>query len=299
MATDERAAAVLDDWTGEDVTVRDVERRARELRAALAGDGETHLRTSVLTHVAWVPPEWEQAAVDTLEGLAERHPSRAILLLPEGDAEADGIDAQVAVRCFALAGQARNVCSEVIELRLRGRTTAAPASIVAPLLIADLPVFLRWRGRPDFGGQGFQGLVDLVDRLVVDSGEWRDVGGGYRELASLFAQVAVSDIAWARGLPWRRRLAELWPEIARISRLDVTGPEADALLLVGWLRSRLGSEIELRREDARRIDRVAVDGEPVSPPLDPPQSASDLLSDELDQFGRDRIYEEAVRAASR
>ena len=55
-------------------------------------EGRPYLRTSVLTHIAWLPPEWEQTGFDTLTGLAERHPSRAILLLPIGDAE-DGIDA--------------------------------------------------------------------------------------------------------------------------------------------------------------------------------------------------------------
>ena len=40
-----------------------------------------------------------------------------------------------------------------------------------------------------------------------------------------------------------------------------------------------------------------VDGEPVATPGDPP-SASDLLSAELDQFGRDRVYEAAVKAVS-
>ena len=37
----------------------------------------------MLTHLAWIPSEWEQAATDTLAGLAERHPSRVILLLPD------------------------------------------------------------------------------------------------------------------------------------------------------------------------------------------------------------------------
>ena len=41
-----------------------------------------------------------------------------------------------------------------------------------------------------------------------------------------------------------------------------------------------------------------VDGEPAPfPPGDPPDPA-DLLSDELDRVTRDRVYEEAVRAAA-
>ena len=288
--------ATVDEWTGEDVRVADVERRLARLRSEVEGDGTPFLRTSVLTHIAWIPPRWEQAALDALEGLAERHPSRVILLLPQPDGE-DGLDANVSLRCFAFGGEERNVCSELIELRLRGARTRAAASIVAPLLIADLPVFLRWRGRPDFGDDGFEGLVDLVDRLVVDSSEWRDVPHGYRRLTAILDRVAVSDVAWGRGLPWRRRLADLWPAIATVRTLGVRGPEGDARLLAGWLRSRLDRDVELEHEAAETLESVSADGEQVEPPPGEQPTPSDLLSEELDQFGRDRIYEEALRAA--
>jgi hypothetical protein len=42
---------------------------------------------------------------------------------------------------------------------------------------------------------------------------------------------------------------------------------------------------------------VAVDGEAVSPPPGGVPDASDLLSAELDVFGRDPVYEAAVKAA--
>ena len=93
------------------------------------------------------------------------------------------------------------------------------------------------------------------------------------------------------------RLAELWPAIAEVEEVAVTGPKADALLLAGWLRTRLGREIELRHRSTRELTRVAVDGEVVPPPRGGALSPSDLLSDELDVFTRDPIYEAAVRAA--
>ena len=40
------------------------------------------LRTSVMTHIAWVPERWVEAATGMPAGLAERHPSRTILLFP-------------------------------------------------------------------------------------------------------------------------------------------------------------------------------------------------------------------------
>jgi glucose-6-phosphate dehydrogenase assembly protein OpcA len=290
--------AVDEAWTGEDTSVAEIERQLGALRQS-ASEGEgPQLRTSVLTHLAWVPHEWEQAATDTLAGLAERHPSRAILLLPDPDAGEDAIDATVSLRCFVHGGAERLVCSEVLELRLRGSRAVAPASIVTPLMLPDLPVFLRWRGRPDFGDPAFDGLVDAVDRLIIDTTEWPDLPAAYAELATIFDRTAVSDIAWNRGNRWRVQLAGMWPGIAEAKRLRVVGPHAVAVLLAGWLTARLGHPVELEHEDAPLTERIEVDGKPVDPPRGDRPTGSDLLSDELEQFGRDRIYEEAVRAAA-
>ena len=258
--------------------------------------GQPYQRTSVMTHIAWVPEAWVEAAEDVLAGLAERHPSRTIVLVPDPDAE-DGIEARVDVDTFA-AGEGREVCTETIRLRLGGKRAQVPASVVQPLLLPDIPVFLRWRGLPPFGEQHFEGLVDVVDRMIVDSTEWPDLPAPYMQLAEVFGRVMVSDIAWARTSRWRPQLASLWPEIATVNRIKVTGTEAQAYLLAGWLRSRLDREIALEHEPSDRLVSVEVDGEPAPfPPGDPPDPA-DLLSDELDRFTRDPVYEDAVRSAA-
>ena len=280
----------LEEWSGDDTTVAEIERALAELREA------SDLRTSVMTHTAWVPEAWLDAARTTLAGLAERHPSRTIILVPRPD-EQDALDAQVSLECFPLLGEQRQMCSEVIELHLKGRRVEAAASIVLPLLLPDLPVFNRWRGRPPFLDDVVADLVGVVDRLVVDSREWDEVRDGFHHLAELFERTAVSDIAWARTLPWRVEIARLWPDVADARALSVTGPESDALLLVGWLRSRLDHDIDLVREPADDLRAVAVDGRDVPPPSAPPASASDLLSEELERFSRDPVYEAAVKGA--
>src|SRR5262249_10827234 len=146
----------------------------------------------------------------------------------------DGIDAELAVRSFPVGD--RSVSGEVIELTLRGARAMAPASIVLPLLISDLPVFLRWRGEPPFGGTQWGQLVGVGERVIVDSSEWAELR--YRELADAFDVVVVSDIAWARTDEWRIALANHWPAIAT-QLIEVRGPRAEAALLRGWLVSRL------------------------------------------------------------
>jgi glucose-6-phosphate dehydrogenase assembly protein OpcA len=277
-------------------SVAEIDRELARQRADPASVASTHQRTSVMTHIAWVPEAWVEAAEDVLTGLAERHPSRTIVLVPRPDSP-DGLQADVAVDAFPV-GEGREIATETIRIRLGGARAAVPASVVQPLLIPDLPVFLRWRGMPPFGEPDFEGMIDVVDRLIVDSTEWTDLPAGYTGLAGIFDRVAVSDIGWARTSRWRPHLATLWPGIAKIESLRVTATAAQAYLLVGWLRSRLGKKIELEHVPAEKLAAVEIDGEPVPFPPGEAPDPSDLLSDELDRFGRDRIYEEAVRATN-
>ena len=106
---------------GEDTAIGEVEHQLARLRDANAG---TFMRTSVMTHLAWVPEEWLGKARDTLHRLEERHPSRTNLITPrEGDETR--IDADISLTCFKLPGTERHVCTEVIELALAGTASRA------------------------------------------------------------------------------------------------------------------------------------------------------------------------------
>jgi hypothetical protein len=284
------------DWTGENVSIAQIERELARLRSESSEDGaQPNLRTSVMTHIAWAPPEWQTAAEETLAGMAERHPSRTLLLVPRPD-DPDGLDALLSLRCFPIGDRA--VCGEVIELALRGNRASAPASIALPLLISDLPVFCRWRGQPVWDSPEFEQLVGIVDRLIVDSTEWPDLPGAYARLAELFPRVVVSDIAWERTERWRRLLATLWPEIGGVHAIRVQGTRAQGYLLAGWLRSRLRHAVDVEIEEHEKLEGIDLDGNPAPFPPGQPPNASDVLSAQLDRFGREHAYEEAVRAAA-
>jgi glucose-6-phosphate dehydrogenase assembly protein OpcA len=278
--------------------VAEIERQlARQRQADGADTGDcAELRTSTMTHVVWAPPRWLTQARATLARLEERHPARTLFLIPEPGRRAR-VEAEASLKDVSIDGLSREVFSEVVEIRLFGKAARHPASIVLPLLIPDLPAFCRWRGRPPWDASELDEIVGVVDRLVVDSREWPGLPRAYRRLEALFDRVAVSDIAFRRLLPWRLRMAESWPGIGNVSRLHVVGPRADALLLTGWLRSRLRRDVSLSREDTDFVQAVSVDGSPVEPPPGDPPGPGDLLSAELDVLGRDRVYEAAVRAA--
>ena len=149
---------------------------------------------------------------------------------------------------------------------------------------------------PPFGARQFEELIDVADRLIVDSTEWPGLPTPYARARRDLRRVAVSDIAWARTSRWRPQLASLWPGIATFEAIRVTGTEAQAHLLAGWLRSRLAATSSSSTSPptsswgssstaSRRRSRPAIRPTP-----------ADLLSDELDRFGRDPVYEAAVRA---
>jgi glucose-6-phosphate dehydrogenase assembly protein OpcA len=272
-------------------TIAEINRELSALRAP-AGDAPA-MRTSVMTHLAWVPEEWLVAAHEVLHGLAERHPSRTIVLVPQPEAP-NGIEANVDQQCFPLAGSERSICTETIELHLGGEYSSRPASIVMPLLISDLPVFCRWRGEPVWDSGELEQLVEIADRIVIDSREWREPARGYAQLAGVFDRVAVSDIAWSMTADWRLTLAKLWPTIAE-QEIRVRGPAAEATLLRAWLGARLRRAMR-PVESADQLE-VQLGGERIQPPRTEPISPAELLSNELDKFSREPVYEEAVRAA--
>ena len=58
--------------------------------------------------------------------------------------------------------------------------------------------------------------------------EWPGLPGAYARLAAVFDRVAVSDIARARTRRWRAQLASLWPGIADVKRVRVSGTAAQS-----------------------------------------------------------------------
>ena len=282
----------VEEWSGAGVSISDIESELARLRAESADeDGHPQQRTSVMTHIAWVPPEWLETAERVLEGLRERHPSRTVILVPR-PGEDGGIDARVWVRSFPLGH--RSVAGEVIELSLRGDRSVAPASIVLPLAISDLPIFVRWRGEPPFEATQWDQLVGLADRVVVDSSEWGELR--YSELSGAFERTAVSDIAWARtGMLAHGARRPLAGDRLAGDRGPRPAGRGGAAPRLARLEAR--SESCLRPEPAGELG-VRLDGEEVPAPRDEQLTPSDLLSAELDNLSRDRVYEAAAAAAA-
>jgi glucose-6-phosphate dehydrogenase assembly protein OpcA len=278
MRFGEAASLATPMWEQRDTTVRAIAGHLSSLwdaPTAPAGSGAVvtekglpHARASVLNLIVTVV---DSAAADrvvqTLMGLGVRHPSRALVLVPEHAAGEAPIDARISTHCHDAIGGGDRVCYEEVVLSVRGDAAAHLAGIVTPLLIHDLPTHVWWPGDPPFRDPVFEQLVELSDRVIVDSADFRDLQGGLRRLANLRRRSGVGDLSWQRLSWWQELTAQFFdaPRFRRylpnLSRLriqyampstgaalhevdevspGVAAPMAQALLYAGWIATRLG-----------------------------------------------------------
>ena len=237
--------------------------------AVVTEKGLPHARASVLNLIVTVVDSAAaDRAVRTLMGLGVRHPSRALVLVPERGTGEAPLDARISTHCHEAIGGGDRVCYEEVVLAVRGDAAAHLAGIVTPLLIHDLPTHVWWPGDPPFRDPVFEQLVELSDRVIVDSADFENLLGGLRRLANLRRQSGVGDLAWERLTRWQELTAQFFdaPRFRRylpnLSRLriqyavpatssaarheagdvspGVPAPMAQALLYAGWIASRLG-----------------------------------------------------------
>lgn len=244
-------------WHGENVDASVVERALDRLiqEMNLSGEGKSYppARASVLSLIVRAPDGADEArAIDALGELSGLHPSRTLVVALDPAAE-PGLDASVSAHCRLKPGTQARVCFEEVRLTARGGMVGQMGSVVAPLLVPDLPVFLWWladRPEPE------EELLSLCDRLLVDSSPLDPAGlmGLERLVGSLEGRAAVGDLAWPALAPWRELLAQLFdpPEARQYQRRLTTvrlyyvdgGATAQPFLLLGWLAASLGWSLE-------------------------------------------------------
>jgi glucose-6-phosphate dehydrogenase assembly protein OpcA len=226
-------------------------------------------------------------AAQTSLRLSLRHPSRFIVVY--GDRAREGVDVEIRLHCHVpRPEETTQVYYEQVLARVRGDADDRVASVVIPLLVPDLPVFLWWTGTPPQDTRRFDDLIALADRLVVDSADFARPDRTLAQMAALAMthkarRFGVTDLNWTRLTPWRELIAaffdvDAWrpclDEIVGVRvgfGVDMDGRDihpSQSLLLVGWLASRLrwqmrgrlapaeagGLLFEMARRDGTRVD---------------------------------------------
>lgn len=237
-----------------------VERELASLHRAMlrAGDGDRMVRLSVLTLVAaCADDEAAEAAAEVVGAIAAEHPARAILLVADPDAP-PGVEADLSLRCSAAQGRDQ-VCAETVRLRVGGEAARHLGSVVAPLILPDIPVQLWLVGAPPLEQALSPESLAVCERVVLDSAAYPESVEVLEALAALPEDreggVRVSDLAWLRIAPWRELVARAFdapqrrPFLGGVERVcvHVESPHDDwvlaappeALYLAGWLADRL------------------------------------------------------------
>ena len=259
-----------DAWEGTAVDVPTIEAAIARLWHGASNGANDHppARTSVINLVAYVSREDGVDRVsDAIGELTERHPSRTIVVVADPRAPTSSIDARVVAQCGETTLVQERLCWEQVTLTAHGAAALHASSIVTPLLLPELPTYLWWSENAPFGSDLFSRMLGLCDRLIVESSRFaRPIDG----LAKLWAisrmgseDRGVSDFNWIRLTPWRGLTAQFFdpPEIRpyaqRIESVAITyartageqtsattatgaASPSQALLLAGWLASRLG-----------------------------------------------------------
>lgn len=82
------------------------------------------------------------------------------------------------------------------------------ASLVSPLMAAELPDFLWWPGGDFSRNALFRDLSDIVDRIVVDTAQLGSHHDGFRAIRDLLddkwqGRAVLGDFTWLRLATWR------------------------------------------------------------------------------------------------
>ena len=241
-------------------------------------DEEALLRSRVANLMVFLANESEIAeAQETIGELSVIHPCRALMVVGERDAEDRDIELYVSAVCQSgKPSPARHLCCEEVTLIARGHFASELPSAAIPLLVPDLPVFLWWRDVLRFD-KIFSRLSQAADRLILDSADFQNPLSDLSSLAQFFNRdeheaVAISDVNWARLTSWRSLLASFYDvqkyriELDRINDVQIdfvapgSRPEAlapQALLIAGWLASRLGWSVTYEQPPQETAETVS------------------------------------------
>jgi glucose-6-phosphate dehydrogenase assembly protein OpcA len=199
--------------------------------------------------------------------LAKRHPGRVIVLLDERGRGGDQVrEAWVSAACYLNREGGRNVCWEQVTIPATGAATEHLVTTAIPFLVPDVNVSVWWPAAADVGSRTYHDLEELADKVILDSAGFQRAGDGLaamaRALASSDRTATLADLTWSRLTPWREMVAGLFDDpsqralLGEAERLTLVYGEEDAyadrepgqrrpavaraLLMLGWLATRLG-----------------------------------------------------------
>jgi glucose-6-phosphate dehydrogenase assembly protein OpcA len=262
----------------------------------------------VLTLIIVTDEAAQYDAIRSANQAAREHPCRILAVIARKPKADSRLDAEIRV------GEASP--GETIVLRMYGPLGQHADSVIAPLLVPDVPVVTWWPDNPP-QTPAKQPLGALAQRRVSDAANAEEPREVIAALAAAY-QPGDTDFAWTRATTWRSLIAATFdqphPEISAGEIAAEQGnPTAD--LIAAWLSLRLGvpvsrtvssgpgitaatfrtqdGDIQITRADGRtatlswpgRIDRMVALHR---------RDTAELLAEELRRLDPDEVYAETL-----
>lgn len=227
------------------------------------GTGLEQMRANTLNLVAVAPSlDIAEMILSTVSQLREFLPSRTIIVITDPTLQRPKtwhIDLQI--NETVSKGDSPGILFETITFWTDQSSAGVLSSVVSPLLISELPTFLWWPSGEFSDNAIFDDLAQIADRLVFDSarlGHDAHAVADYRSLIDQPNDPIVGDFTWLRLAPWRQLCAQFFDPVDTVKSLEYIDSVsiayaqerkdrgsgfAAALLLCGWLGSRLGWEV--------------------------------------------------------
>jgi glucose-6-phosphate dehydrogenase assembly protein OpcA len=250
-----------DVWSEQDTNPDSIEAALRELLRERHAANEALAPARVINLIVLVDREWKGEIANRLERAGRYHGSRTVLCAVEE--KRTTLDAVATVSYDEPKGSSLGVMHESVEIDLGPEHLRALQTICDPVLVSELPTVL-WspHGHPE----AVDAVCPLVDVMLLDSDDVDDPVEAFARAERLRKHAYIVDLAWLRTTPWRERLAATFdlPErletLREIEELEIRHREtsmASALLLAGWLSSRLQWErSHLRLWDGRLVSNA-------------------------------------------
>jgi glucose-6-phosphate dehydrogenase assembly protein OpcA len=232
-----------DIWSQQDTSPDAIEAALRELLRERHAANEALAPARVINLIVIVDREWKGEIANRLERAGRYHGSRTVLCAVEEGRTT--LDAVATVSYEEPQGSSLGVMHESVEIDLGPEHLRALQTICDPVLAGELPTVL-WspHGHPE----AVDAVCPLIDVMLLDSDDTDDPVEAFARADRMRKHAYIVDLAWLRTTPWRERLAATFdlPErlaaLREIEELEIRHREtslASALLLAGWLSSRL------------------------------------------------------------
>ncbi len=258
-------------------------------RQAASQGAELNAQMLLATIVARYPgpTDWAEIKAET-EPVVTAYPGRVIALVNDPDTAQTPKPVRVGLLSARQANGAAAIRGELLTAALHGRAFVEGAAIAASWSASGVPTVVWWNGPAVTGDHLFEDMLDIADRILVDSSVVTDPAADFTVLAKVASgshHARVTDALWLRLLAWRQAFAQAFDQPA--ARIDLEhvrsvelavqqspGGNAAALLLVGWMASRLGWRLDRRTTQGWRL---ASDGHAVDVICEPSSTPNVLI----------------------